>query len=142
MKKLSLILMMTFLTGSLLFAQQEIVEEKNDIPTVTWNEKFHDFGKIKLKVPATATFTFENTCEMPVVITNVRSSCGCTVANYTKEPVKPGESGQVSATYNSARVGAFMKSVTVTMDGLPQPIMLKIKGEVVEKLEAEEKTEE
>ena len=133
-----------FLATTALVAQQEMIEANAEVPTVEWNETFHDFGKVQLKVPATATFTFKNTSQLPVVITNVRSSCGCTVANYTTEPVKPGRSGQLSATYNSARVGSFIKSVTVTIDGIPQPIMLKIKGEVVEQMEAapEEKTGE
>jgi hypothetical protein len=85
-------------------------------------------------VPAKATFKFENVSDAPVVITNVRSSCGCTVAKYTKEPVRPGETGIVSATYNSARVGSFNKSVTVTMDALDRPVVLRVKGQVVEKL--------
>jgi hypothetical protein len=65
-----------------------------------------------------------------VIITGARSSCGCTIAEYTKEPVKPGETGIVKATYNSARLGIFTKTVTVTIDGLADPELLTIKGEV------------
>lgn len=98
--------------------------------TVAWNENTHDFGKVKQNDPAEVTFTFKNTGEAPIVVTSARSSCGCTVAEYTKEPVKPGASGTVKATYNSARVGAFTKTVTVTFEGNSTPDVLTIKGEV------------
>ena len=100
---------------------------------VAWTEKTHDFGKVYLNEPANFEFSFKNTGTIPVVISNVRSSCGCTATEYTKEPVKPGESGKVKATYNSARVGSFNKSVTVTFDGMASPEVLTIKGTVEEK---------
>jgi hypothetical protein len=98
--------------------------------TIAWNETIHDFGKLVQNDPASVTFTFTNTGKEPVVITAARSSCGCTVAEYTKEPVKPGASGTVQATYNSARAGAFNKSVTVTFEANPTPNVLTIKGMV------------
>ena len=113
-------------------------EKKAD--PVEWNERTHNFGKIDQGVPATATFTFKNISDAPVLLTNVRTSCGCTVAKYTKEPVKPGEGGEVSATYNAARAGTFTKSVTVTVEGMASPIVLSIKGEVVAKAATPTKT--
>jgi hypothetical protein len=98
--------------------------------SIVWNETVHDFAKVKQNDPAEVTFTFKNTGQAPVVVTAARSSCGCTVAEYTKEPVKPGASGTVKATYNSARVGAFTKTVTVTFEGYDTPDVLTIKGEV------------
>ncbi len=100
---------------------------------ILWNETTHDFGKIVQNAPAEVTFTFKNTGTDPVVVTAARSSCGCTVAEYTKEPVRPGGSGMVKATYNSARVGSFAKTVSVTLEGNPSPVVLTIKGEVVAK---------
>jgi hypothetical protein len=95
-----------------------------------WNEMTHDFGKIKQNDPAAVTFTVKNISSAPLIITAAKSSCGCTVAEFTKEPIKPGESGVVKATYNSARVGGFTKTVTVTYDGVTNPDILTIKGEV------------
>jgi len=97
---------------------------------VAWNETTHNFGKVKQNDPTTVTFTFTNNGETPVVVTAARSSCGCTVAEYTKEPVKPGATGTVKATYNSARVGSFTKTVSVTFEGNATPDVLTIKGEV------------
>ena len=96
--------------------------------TIAWNETVHDFGTVTQNKPATVTFTFKNTGESPVVVTTARSSCGCTVAEYTKEPVKPGGSGVVKATYNSAKAGSFTKTVSVTFEGNPTPDVLTIKG--------------
>jgi hypothetical protein len=120
---LSMIIGMHFLA-----AQEQSVLPKNN--NITWNETTHDFGKIVQNEPATMTFTFKNTGTTPLIITNAHSSCGCTVAEYTKEPVKPGDSGVVKATYNSAKVGAFTKTITVTFDGIATGELLTIKGEV------------
>ena len=98
--------------------------------TYAWNETTHDFGKIVQGDPASVTFTVKNSGTAPVIIISAKSSCGCTVAEYTKEPVKPGESGIVKATYNAANTGAFTKTVTVTLEGIAAPDVLVIKGEV------------
>jgi hypothetical protein len=98
--------------------------------TYSWSETTHDFGKIKLNDPAAVTFTVKNNGSAPLIITAAKSSCGCTVAEYTKEPIKPNETGIVKATYNSARAGAFTKTVTVTFDGLATGEVLTLKGEV------------
>jgi len=98
--------------------------------TYAWNETTHDFGLIKQNDPTVVTFTVKNSGTNPLIITNARSSCGCTVAEFTKEPIKPNETGIVKATYNSARVGAFTKTVTVTFDGMATPDVLTIKGNV------------
>jgi len=82
---------------------------------VVWKKTLNDFKEIPLGTPVTANFEFTNNDKEPVTVTKVKSSCGCTVANYSKEPVLPGKTGQVSATYNAAKHGAFNKSVTVYM---------------------------
>jgi hypothetical protein len=98
--------------------------------TYAWNETTHDFGNIPVSIPAEVTFTVKNIGTTPLIMTNAKSSCGCTVAEYTKEPVKPGESGIVKATYNAAHAGAFTKTVTVTFDGIASGDVLTLKGVV------------
>ena len=95
-----------------------------------WDETTHDFGKLMQNDKAVATFTVKNNGATPLIITTAKSSCGCTVAEYTKEPIKPGETGIVKATYNTSRIGTFNKSVTVTFDGYNVAEVLRIKGEV------------
>lgn len=97
----------------------------------TWSETTFDFGKIKQNIPSTHEFTFVNKGNAPLVISSVQASCGCTVAEYSREPVAPGQRGFVKATYNAARAGVFTKTVTINSNTDQSVITLTIKGEVV-----------
>ncbi|MFC6097487.1 DUF1573 domain-containing protein [Flavobacterium qiangtangense] len=99
---------------------------------VTWTKDVHDFGDLKKAVPASYDFTFKNTTKETILITNVKASCGCTATNYTKTPIKPGETASVTATYNAANVGPFSKAITVTTNDTETPKVLTIKGKVIE----------
>jgi hypothetical protein len=91
----------------------------------------HDFGAVKEGTQAEHTFKFTNIGKEPLVITNVSASCGCTTPKWTKEPVKPGESGNVTAIYNSkGRPGAFNKAITITSNAKTPSKVLFIKGTV------------
>lgn len=94
--------------------------------------KLHDFGKIKKGVPVTKLFEFVNSGTETLKISKVKGSCGCTVTDYTKENIAPGEKGMVKATYNAAKIGTFSKTVTVTANTPEGNVVLHIKGEVVE----------
>ncbi|GAB3986938.1 hypothetical protein GCM10028807_05420 [Spirosoma daeguense] len=97
----------------------------------------HDFGKVEQGKPVTHVFEFKNTGTDPIVISDAQASCGCTKPSWTREPVLPGKTGTVSATYNAAAAGPFNKSVTVTSNGESGQIVLYLKGEVVTQKEAE-----
>ena len=99
---------------------------------VTWTKDVHDFGDLKKGVPASFDFTFKNTTKETILITNVKASCGCTATNYTKTPIKPGETASVTATYNAANPGPFSKAITVTTNDTETPKILTIKGKVTE----------
>jgi hypothetical protein len=133
MKKIVSLFIIMIIGVQFLAAQTQTTQPAAAAPAAkvsNWNEMTHDFGKIKQNDPAAVTFTVKNISSAPLIITAAKSSCGCTVAEFTKEPIKPGESGVVKATYNSARVGGFTKTVTVTYDGVTNPDILTIKGEV------------
>lgn len=100
--------------------------------TISWKNDVHDFGDIKKANPVTHEFTFTNTTDKVVLINSVRPSCGCTVANHTKTPIKPNETGMVAATYNAAAPGAFHKTITVITSDSETPKVLTIKGKVIE----------
>jgi hypothetical protein len=98
--------------------------------TCTWDVTDYDFGKniVHMK-PASATFNITNAGKEPITITQVQPSCGCTAPKYTKEPIKPGEKGEVVLTYDAKVSGFFSKSAQVRLnDG--QKYTLTIKGEV------------
>jgi len=89
-----------------------------------------NLGKPKVNNPVTATFTFTNTSNEDVVIETVTPGCGCTKSDYTKEPIKPGKTGTITATYNAAAVGNFTKKVYVKFLGIDQQQELTIMGDV------------
>jgi hypothetical protein len=131
MKKIAALLILALISIQFLAAQAQSVQQAQPADkTFSWNETTHDFGKIKQNDPAAVTFTVKNNGTAPLIMTAARSSCGCTVAEFTKEPIKPNDTGIIKATYNSARVGPFTKTVTVTYDGITSPDVLTIKGNV------------
>lgn len=96
-----------------------------------WEKEVHEFGTIEQGKPVSYEFTFTNTTNKDVTLTNVKASCGCTATNYTKTAIKPGEKGTVTATYNAAAGGAFHKTVTVmTSEENSAPKIITIKGTV------------
>ena len=105
---------------------------KNMTPSgITWKEDTHNFGDIEKGKPVSYEFAFKNTTKQTVLITNVKASCGCTATNYTKTPVKPGESATVTATFNAANPGSFSKNITVTTNDSDVNKILTIKGKVL-----------
>jgi hypothetical protein len=100
---------------------------------IKFKKERHDFGKIAQGVPANYTFEFTNMGKSPVVISNVQASCGCTTPDWTREPVMPGKTGKVTASYNAAAMGAFNKTITVLNNGQVGSIVLSIQGTVEKK---------
>ena len=76
-------------------------------------------------------FAFTNEGDAPLLITNVKTSCGCTVPSYSKEPILPGKSGELKIKYDTKRLGAFTKTITVTSNAEGGNKILKIKGNIV-----------
>lgn len=101
-------------------------------PSIEFDADIHDFGEIEEGTLAEYEFTFTNTGDAPLVITDVQRACGCTTPTWTKEPVKPGETGKIKAVYNSnGRPGTFNKDITViTNDPKNGKKKLYIKGNV------------
>jgi hypothetical protein len=114
------------LAVSLFLEAQERVYD----PTIVFKVIEHNYGEIEYGSDGTCTFTFTNKGETPLVISNVRATCGCTVPNWTRDPIKPGEEGEIKVKYNTNIVGTFNKSITVTSNGNPANIVLRIKGKV------------
>ena len=105
--------------------------KKADVAVASFDAQTFDFGKIKQGTPVTHEFKFTNSGSVPMIITNVQASCGCTTPAWTKEPIAPGGEGFIKATYNAAAVGAFNKTVTVTANVENGFVQLAIKGEVL-----------
>ena len=125
MKKILMILA-GVMTAGMLFAQEPVIE---------YDKTEHDFGKInEADGRVTTVFTFRNTGMSPLVLNTVRASCGCTTPKWTKEPVEPGQEGQITVTFNpNGRPGHFQKTITVTSNAKKETTKLYIKGEVIPK---------
>lgn len=90
-----------------------------------------DLGKVKQDVPATATFTVTNISKEPLIIEQANPTCGCTISDYTKEPIAPGKTGTIKATYNAKNLNTFDKHLTVKFAGVDEVKSITIKGEVL-----------
>lgn len=104
---------------------------------ITFERTEHDFGKInEADGRVTTIFSFKNEGMQPLVLSNVRASCGCTTPKWTREPIEPGQSGEITVTFNpNGRPGRFQKTITVTSNAQENngTAKLYIKGEVIPK---------
>ena len=103
---------------------------------IKFDKLTHNFGTFSEKDPVVScVFTFTNVGDAPLVINQAVASCGCTVPEYTKTPIKPGEKGEIMVTYNGAGKfpGHFKKSITVRTNGKVEMTRLYIEGTMDEK---------
>lgn len=128
MKKIGFILFALILSTSLTFAQKG-----NKAPELTFAKSTHDFGKVEEKVgTVSCEFKVKNTGSAPLIIQKVRTTCGCTTPDYTKEPILPGKEGSIKVTYSATgRPGTFNKEVTVFTNVPDSIYKVYIKGEVI-----------
>lgn len=125
MKQIIFIFMAILLATGMASAQKKAV--------ITADETSHDFGQIKeADGKVSSTFVVKNTGEAPLVITRVIASCGCTTPEWTKEPIAPGQSGNIKITYDpKGRPGPFSKTISVYSNGKTGSFILTIRGEVI-----------
>ena len=127
MKKFFSLFVALFVLVTVSYAQKGVMK---------FTAETHDFGKIEQGKPVTHVFEFKNTGTDPVVINDAQASCGCTKPSFSREPIMPGKTGTISATYNAAAAGQFTKTVTVTSNAEAGQTVLYLKGEVVPQKEA------
>lgn len=89
-----------------------------------------DYGEIEKGSDGVRVFEFTNTGTAPLVISNVKSSCGCTIPKKPEDPILPGKTGQIQVKYDTKRVGPIRKAITVTSNADTPTKVLKIKGTV------------
>ncbi len=102
---------------------------------IQFAELTHDFGTVQEKNgPVSHTFKFTNTGNAPLVIISAKTSCGCTKPSFPKQPIQPGDSSEITVTYNpDGRPGEFDKSVTVrtNVKGRDRKVALRLLGTVI-----------
>ena len=130
MKKLLTILVLLFATTTVLLAQNNDANK----PEMTFEKTTYDFGSFNASGgPVTCVFKITKTGKGLLVIHQAIATCGCTTPIYPKEPIKPGESGEIKVTYNGKgrRAGEFEKSITIRTNTKAQIHRLKIKGSMI-----------
>ncbi len=100
-------------------------------PMIQFEKTEFDFGKILQGEVVSYTFHFTNTGNAPLIITNVDKSCGCTTGDYPRQPVEPGQGGDIKVTYDSkGHFGFQSKTVVVNANTMPSQTTLRVKAEV------------
>lgn len=111
-----------------LFAQD--VADSN-IGAFEFETEVIDYGTIQQNANGNRSFTFKNVGKSPIIITNVKASCGCTVATKPRKPIMPGETVEIDVAYATNRIGSFSKSITITSNASENIKVLRIKGKVL-----------
>ncbi|MCP4975622.1 MAG: DUF1573 domain-containing protein [Maribacter sp.] len=122
MKKIVLVLFVGLL-GFSLTAQEKTAKIKFKTETI-------DYGIIAKGSDGVRVFEFTNTGDAPLIISKVSSSCGCTIPNWSKDPVLPGKTGEIQVKYDTNRVNPIRKAITVISNADTPTKILKITGEV------------
>ncbi|MBO7490085.1 MAG: DUF1573 domain-containing protein [Bacteroidales bacterium] len=100
-------------------------------PQIEFTEQEHNYGNLQKGGDGNCEFVFTNTGNEPLILSNVKASCGCTVPTWTKEPIMPGKTGTIKVRYNTNNVGAFTKTITVSSNAINAArLTLKIRGKV------------
>lgn len=135
MEKKILLILFIFTGFQGLFAQEKKAKDDMVFEKNVNGEIRHDFGSIVYGANGTIDFVFKNEGSNPIVISNVSSTCGCTVPTWPKEPVAPGKKGSITVVYNTKLPGSFNKTVIVYSNANNSPVRLTIMGKVNPKQE-------
>jgi len=130
MKKIILSLVLAFVAMvGMNKAAAQVVESGAKIE---FSKETHDYGTIKNGANGECVFEFKNTGDVPLLISNSRGSCGCTVPEWPKEPIAPGATGTIKVKYDTMRTGTINKSVTISSNAVNEPEkVIYIKGNVL-----------
>ena len=124
MKKLITILFVGLISLGA-YAQEKVakIEFKTDVI---------DYGTIEKGANGVRVFEFTNTGDAPLIISSAKSTCGCTVPKWSKEPILPGETGKIEVKYDTNRVNPIRKTITIISNAETPTVALKIKGQVID----------
>jgi hypothetical protein len=132
MKKLLTVLLISVfaITTSCSQSPDSLLRKNKDAPKIEFENQVHDFGTILQGGNGTYEFVFINEGKEPLILNNVKSSCGCTKPEWSSEPVKHGDKAAVKVGYNTRLVGPFTKTITVFSNASNSTVTLTIKGTV------------
>jgi Protein of unknown function (DUF1573) len=138
MKKIFLFLAAMFVIGSANAQTDKGKASDSNAAEITFEMETHDYGTMDFGADGNYSFKFTNTGKEPLVITDAKGSCGCTVPKWPKEPILKGQTNYINVNYDTKRPGPFTKTVTVTSNAKSVTKVLTIKGVV----KSQEQTED
>lgn len=108
-------------------------QDDPNAPEIVFDKTVHDYGTVQKGGDGNCEFTFTNTGKEPLILSNVTTSCGCTVPSWPKEPILPGKTGVIKVNYTKTNVvGTISKTITVQSNAKTPTVQLSIKGTVVD----------
>jgi hypothetical protein len=126
-------IMKNFLVLFIAFFSYILVHSQEMKPEISFEKTVIDYGTVNRGDNGVREFVFKNSGNAPLIISNVKSTCGCTIPKKPEKPILPGESEKIQVKYDTKRVGFIRKSITVTSNAASSPTtILKIKGQVVD----------
>lgn len=128
MKKIISTIALSLMVG---FVFAQATEQNPNAPKIEFEQKVIDYGTIEKGADGKRVFSFTNTGKEPLIITNAKGSCGCTVPSWPREPIAPGATAEIKVKYDTNRPGPFQKSVTVNSNASNGTQLLRIKGKVI-----------
>lgn len=132
------------IAASLLFMMSAVIaqeatdskaNENPNAPEVVFTKNVHDYGTLFVGGDGNCEFEFTNTGKEPLILSSVRSSCGCTVPSWPREPILPGKKNVIKVKYDTNRLGPINKSITVMSNAKNPTEVLRISGNIVKKTE-------
>lgn len=111
-------------------AAAKALAENPNAPVISFEKVVHDYGEIEQNADGNCEFKFTNNGKEPLILSNVRSSCGCTVPVWPRQPILPGQSDMIKVKYDTKRIGVINKSIQVYSNATEKTVVLKIKGKI------------
>lgn len=113
--------------------QEQAAAQANNpnAPIIKFDKMEHDYGTIEQNADGNCEFKFTNEGKEPLILSNVRSSCGCTVPTWPRQPILPGQTEVIQVKYDTKRVGLISKTITVYSNAKEAQVTLKIKGNIL-----------
>ena len=115
------------LFGISLYSQEGLIKKAE----ITFDKTIINYGTIDKGANGVRDFVFTNTGNAPLIISNVKSTCGCTIPKKPEKPILPGESDKIQVKYDTKRIGFIRKSISVTSNASNPSVVLKITGQVI-----------
>jgi len=131
MKKILFVLFVSVLSLSINAQTQEEIKKDYTGPVFQFETETIDYGDIALNSDGNRTFKFKNIGKAPIIIAQVKGSCGCTVPTKPEKPIMPGETAEIKVKYATNRTGPFSKTITITSNAFEEKRVLRIKGRVL-----------